>query len=156
MKCQHCNRDMQSRIIDDSIGAAFCHMCRECGVLVLPGVGEFKCKPKGRYVQKAVEIGELVERKQREYGDSWGKAGRILEILYPDGVRPEQYHTFLGITRVIDKLCRLANGNQGEENAWEDLAGYGLLGAVGGEKNVSPDLPEVRKGSGDGDEGDEV
>lgn len=155
MKCQHCNRNMQSRIIDDSIGAAYCYMCLECGVLVLPGVGEFKCKPKGRYVQKAVEIGELVERKQREYGDSWGKAGEILRVLYPDGVTPDQYDTFLGIVRVLDKICRLANGNQGEENAWEDLAGYGLLGAVGGERGVSSDLPEVRKGSG-GEEGDEM
>ena len=145
--------------------------CPECGWSMEPvsvGITKFGepinvwgCEYCGkrassRYIKKALELGRLVETKQEQYGDSWGKAGRILEILYPDGVRPDQYHTFLGITRVIDKLCRLANGNQGEENAWEDLAGYGLLGAVGGERGVSSDLPEVRKGSGDGDEGGEV
>ena len=148
MKCYYCGEEMDVITEFDAEAKSFKrYECLTCG----------KTAPyAGDYVKKAVEIGELVERKQKEYGDSWGKAGRILEILYPDGVRPDQYHTFLGITRVIDKLCRLANGNQGEENAWEDLAGYGLLGAVGGEKNVSPDLPEVRKGSGDGDEGDEM
>ena len=140
MKCPTCCGEM-GLIVDKEMDVKV-HVCTVCG----------KTAPyAGDYVEKAREIGELVERKQKEYGDSWGKAGKILAILYPDGVRPDQYHTFLGITRVIDKLCRLANGNQGEENAWEDLAGYGLLGAVGGEKNVSPDLSEVRQGSGSGE-----
>ncbi|MBA4495119.1 hypothetical protein ACFO25_10010 [Paenactinomyces guangxiensis] len=82
----------------------------------------------GRYETLGQRIGQLVDRKQKEYGDSWGKAAGILEKLYPDGVKPEHYHNMLGIVRVIDKLSRIANGNQGEENAWADLAGYGLLG----------------------------
>ena len=148
MKCHYCDAEMGVITVFDAGAKPFkMYECPTCGETA-PYAGD--------YVEKAREIGELVERKQKEYGDSWGKAGKILAILYPDGVKPDQYHTFLGITRVLDKLCRLANGNQGEENAWEDLAGYGLLGAVGGEKNVSPDLPEVRQGSGDGDEGDEV
>src|SRR5690606_8080756 len=147
MKCPKCDWDMEpiSIGITNSGEPIRVWGCEYCGN-----------KESSRYIKKALEPGKLVETKQEQYGDSWGKAGRILESLYPDGVQPEQYHTFLGIVRVLDKICRLANGNQGEENAWEDLAGYGLLGAVGGEKNVSSDLPEVRKGSGDGDEGDEV
>lgn len=86
----------------------------------------------GKYEEKGREIGELVDRKQREYGDSWGKAAGILRILYPDGIKPEQYHDVLGVARVIDKLSRIANGNRGEENAWEDLMGYGLLGSMDG------------------------
>lgn len=82
----------------------------------------------GRYEILGQRIGQLVDRKQKEYGDSWGKAGEILKILYPNGVKPEEYHSMLGIVRVIDKLSRIANGNQGDENAWGDLAGYGLLG----------------------------
>lgn len=84
----------------------------------------------GKYEQKGREIGALVDRKQREYGDSWGKAAAILQTLYPDGIRPDQYHDVLGIARVIDKLSRIANGNQGEENAWQDIGGYGLLGSM--------------------------
>ena len=143
MKCPICCGEMG--LIVDKEMAVKVHVCTVCGETA-PYAGD--------YVEKAVEIGQLVERKQQEYGDSWGKAGKILAILYPDGVKPDQYHTFLGITRVIDKLCRLANGNQGEENAWEDLAGYGLLGAVGGERDVSSDLSEVRKGSGSGEQDD--
>lgn len=88
----------------------------------------------GKYEEKAREIGALVDRKQREYGDSWGKAAAILRALYPDGIKPDQYHDVLGVARVIDKLSRIANGNQGEENAWADLAGYGLLGTMDGRK----------------------
>lgn len=87
----------------------------------------------GRYEKKGREIGALVDQKQKEYGDSWGKAAAILRALYPDGIKPDQYHDVLGVARVIDKLSRISNGNQGEENAWADLAGYGLLGSLDGE-----------------------
>jgi hypothetical protein len=80
------------------------------------------------YEEIAQQIGRLVDRKQKEYGDSWGKAAKILAVLYPDGVKPEDYQNFLGVVRILDKLSRIANGNQGEENAWADIAGYGLLG----------------------------
>ena len=37
----------------------------------------------------------------------------------------------LGITRVIDKLFRIANRKEAfGENPWEDIAGYGLLGVA--------------------------
>ena len=146
MKCHQCGWDMEpfSVGVTDFGEPIRVWKCEYCGA-----------KTSSKYLKKAMELGKLVETKQEQYGDSWGKAGKILAILYPDGVKPEQYHTFLGITRVIDKLCRLANGNQGEENAWEDLAGYGLLGAVGGERDVSSPVQEVRKGSGGG-EGDEM
>ena len=87
-----------------------------------------------RYEIKGAQIGRLVDRKQREYGDSWGAAANILQVLFPNGIKPEQYHVVLGIARVIDKLKRIANGNKGEEDAWLDIAGYGLLGSMDGER----------------------
>jgi len=87
-----------------------------------------------RYEIKGAQIGRLVDRKQREYGDSWGAAADILRVLFPNGIKPEQYHVVLGIARVIDKLKRIANGNKGEEDAWLDIAGYGLLGSMDGER----------------------
>lgn len=86
----------------------------------------------GKYEITGNRIGALVDRKQQEYGDSWGKAADILRTLYPDGIKPDQYHDVLGIVRVVDKLSRIANGNQGEEDAWTDIAGYGLLGSMDG------------------------
>lgn len=80
------------------------------------------------FEEKGRQIGALVDIKNQQYGDSTNKTGQILAILYPDGVKPEQYHDMMLITRILDKLNRIANGNQGGENAFQDLAGYGLLG----------------------------
>jgi hypothetical protein len=80
-----------------------------------------------KYKQKAEEIGAMVDEKNRLYGSSFEKAGEILKQLYPDGVKPEQYKDMLGVTRVIDKLFRVANGDYGNESAWRDICGYGLI-----------------------------
>lgn len=84
-------------------------------------------EPSKKYEQIGTSIGKLVDEKNKQYGDSFNKCGEFLKILYPDGVKPEQYSDMLGIARVFDKLMRVANGNQGNENAWMDLAGYGIL-----------------------------
>jgi hypothetical protein len=80
------------------------------------------------YADYGVTLGKLLVEKQAEYGDSFGRSGDVLRILYPDGIRPDQYDDALAVTRIIDKLFRIASGNGGEENAYQDLAGYGLLG----------------------------
>jgi hypothetical protein len=83
------------------------------------------------YKTKAKEIAELVERKRKLYGDSFGKTPDFLRILYPDGIRPEQYDDMLTIIRVFDKLCRAATSSEGEtESPWDDVLGYALLAAV--------------------------
>ncbi len=83
----------------------------------------------GKYEALGESIGALVDQKNKQYGDAFNRGGCILEILYPDGVRPDQYRDMLGVIRVIDKLFRVANGKQGNEDPWQDIAGYGLLGA---------------------------
>tara|TARA_R110000851_G_scaffold281965_3_gene435468 strand:- start:1658 stop:1951 length:294 start_codon:yes stop_codon:yes gene_type:complete len=81
------------------------------------------------------EIGKLVAEKNKAYGDSFGRAGKILEILYPDGIKPEQYTDFLSVTRVIDKLFRLATAKQAfGESPWGDIAGYAILGVANDEQ----------------------
>ena len=73
-------------------------------------------------------IGELVERKQEQYGDAFGRAGAVLREMYPDGIRPEQYDDLLAIVRIIDKLFRVATRATSErESPGIDIAGYGLL-----------------------------
>ena len=83
----------------------------------------------GKYEALGKAIGALVDEKNLQYGEAFNRGGCILEILYPDGVRPDQYRDMLGVIRVIDKLFRVANGKQGSEDPWQDIAGYGLLGA---------------------------
>lgn len=81
------------------------------------------------YKQLGAGIGEIVDEKQEQYGNSFGRSGEVLQILYPGMIKPEQYKDMLAVVRIIDKLFRIANGDQGGESAYKDIAGYGLLGA---------------------------
>ena len=75
------------------------------------------------------EIGELVDKKQKAYGNSFGKSHYILKVLYPDGITVHQYEDVLCIVRIIDKLFRIATSKiDFEESPYKDIAGYGLLG----------------------------
>ncbi|MCP4573279.1 MAG: hypothetical protein GY838_13070 [bacterium] len=74
-------------------------------------------------------LGKMVDAKQAAYGDSFSRAGQVLEILYPHGVPPEKYGDLLAVTRVVDKLFRVATDRDAlGESPWRDIAGYGLLG----------------------------
>lgn len=82
------------------------------------------------YAMLGQKIGEMVEEKQKAYGDSFGKSGRILRELYPNGVSPEQYDDMLCMVRIIDKLFRIATNKAAfGESPYSDISGYGLLGA---------------------------
>ena len=89
------------------------------------------------YVEIAKEIGELVQEKNKAYGDSFGQACRILEVLYPNGIQPDEYRDALAMTRVIDKLFRLANKKDAfGESPWRDICGYAVLGVANDEKDM--------------------
>ena len=80
------------------------------------------------YAALGKAVGELITEKQAAYGDSFHKSGEVLKILYPKGVKPDNYTDLLAITRVLDKLFRLATDpNYGNESPWRDIAGYALL-----------------------------
>jgi hypothetical protein len=86
---------------------------------------------KSRFEETAEEIGKLVAEKNAAYGSSFDQAHRILEVLFPNGIKPEQYPDALGIIRVIDKLFRIATSKKAfGESPWRDIAGYGILGTV--------------------------
>jgi hypothetical protein len=82
----------------------------------------------GKYEEIGAAIGCLVDRKQKAYGRSFDHSGKILEILYPHGVKTEQFADLLGMVRIIDKLFRIATDKTAlGEKPWEDVAGYALL-----------------------------
>ncbi len=96
------------------------------------------------YKNIATDIGSLVQEKNEAYGDSFGQACRILEVLYPEGISPHQYRDALAITRVIDKLFRLANKKDAfGESPWRDICGYALLGIANDEKDLQNPLREI-------------
>jgi hypothetical protein len=95
------------------------------------------------YPELALSVARLVEQKQAQYGDSFGRGGAILRTLYPAGIRPEALEQALTVVRVIDKLFRIATAagrpDAGGENPWQDIAGYALLelGRAAGEEGRS-------------------
>ena len=83
---------------------------------------EKKLAQKLDYENIANDIGKLVAEKNIAYGDSFGEASKILEILYPQGIPVEGYRDALAIVRVIDKLFRLANKTDAfGERPWRDI-----------------------------------
>lgn len=81
------------------------------------------------YHAQANALADLVTDKQAQYGDSFGRSGAILQVLYPDGIPVKAYTSALTLIRVIDKLFRLATHSEdiAGENPWRDIAGYALL-----------------------------
>lgn len=85
---------------------------------------------QAKYEPIARAIGQLVDKKNQAYGDAFNKSGDFLKLLYPDGIKPEQYGDMLALVRVFDKQMRIATAKDAlEENPWQDIAGYGILKA---------------------------
>jgi hypothetical protein len=83
---------------------------------------------QGHYAQVGAKIGAIVDEKNAAYGDSFHRSGEILRILFPHGVRPDQFEDMLGMVRVIDKMFRIANKKTAfGEDPWQDIAGYAIL-----------------------------
>ena len=100
---------------------------------------EFKAKSEAagssdilaRIRAEGQRITDLCAEKNQAYGSSFEKTGAFLRLLYPDGIKPEQYEDLGLIFRVFDKQMRIATrkGAFGE-SPWSDVCGYGLLGAA--------------------------
>lgn len=89
------------------------------------------------YFKAAIDIAELVRDKQAAYGDSFGRSGKILEVLYPNGIPVHQLNDALTVVRVVDKLFRVANQKEAfGESPWSDIVGYGLLALVRDQRNA--------------------
>ena len=84
------------------------------------------------------KVGKLVQEKQEAYGDSFGRSGECLRQMFPYGIKVDQYDDVLTIVRILDKLFRLANNPHAfDENPYQDIVGYGMLGMNRYDKNKS-------------------
>jgi hypothetical protein len=80
----------------------------------------------------AMEMAELLPAKNEAYGSSFEKSGEFLRLLYPDGLKVEQYKDALLLVRIFDKQTRIATKKDAfGESPYRDIAGYGILGAAG-------------------------
>lgn len=99
--------------------------CKECGASNITYPTE--CSP---FEELGQQIGKEVAYKNKAYGDSFAKSGEIIKILYPDGIKPDQYDDALAVIRIVDKLFRVATDRDAfGESPFRDIAGYGILGA---------------------------
>ena len=84
----------------------------------------------GKFETFAAEIGKVVDEKNKAYGNSFAEAGEFLKILYPSGIPLESSNDALTLTRIFDKLKRIAtNNDRFGEDPFFDIAGYAILGA---------------------------
>lgn len=75
------------------------------------------------------KVGSLVDQKSASYGDSIRSAAKMLQLLFPDGIRSDQYCDVVILSRMWDKFSRLAHDPEAfGENPYEDIVGYGLRG----------------------------
>ncbi|MDQ5930370.1 MAG: hypothetical protein QG594_2158 [Bacteroidota bacterium] len=80
------------------------------------------------YLEIATKIANLVKEKQIAYGDSFGKSGEVIKILFPAGIPVEKYNDMLTIVRILDKIFRICNKKDAfGENPYKDILGYCLL-----------------------------
>jgi len=88
-----------------------------------------------RFEKIGTEIGKLVDEKNTAYGSAFEKSEEILKVLYPDGIEPNQYKDMLAVTRIVDKLFRIATKKDAfGESPFKDIAGYGILGVANDQK----------------------
>ena len=54
-----------------------------------------------------------------------------MKVLYPNGIKPDQYKNLLTIIRILDKMFRMATSATDDEEYPElDICGYGLLAVI--------------------------
>lgn len=89
-----------------------------------------------------------VTQKKTEYGNIDAKVTELLCAIRPNGFNPNEFDTFLLVSKLAEKLFRFSSENISKErkrDALVDLMGYALLGMHNNNQQTSeeePDLPE--------------
>ena len=99
---------------------------------VVKGKLKIKKKKKGdteySFHSLGEELADMLDNKNRQYGDSYARMAHVLPMFYPDGVPGDHLLDAVFILRIIDKLMRIASA-QGDdmEDPVKDIAGYAIL-----------------------------
>jgi len=114
-----------------NINTTECHFCLDDkGEEIILTRHQTKIPRKSRFLNIATEIGNLVDEKNAAYGDSVNTSAEAFKLLYPNGIKIEQYSDALLLVRIWDKMKRIATRKDAfGESPFEDISGYSLLGA---------------------------
>jgi hypothetical protein len=77
-------------------------------------------------------VAETLRERDAVYGQNDEVTGRILSILFPDGIKlvsPEDHRMFHFLGHIIGKLTRFTNSGMKHEDSLHDLMGYAALAA---------------------------
>lgn len=98
------------------------------------------------FTEIGTNIGQLVEKKNAAYGNAFAESCKILEVLFPNGVPVEKYTDLLTITRILDKLFRIATDKDAlGESPFGDIAGYAILALKRQQDEVEKTSQEMRE-----------
>jgi hypothetical protein len=74
------------------------------------------------------DLAAILSTKDEAYGNAFDKTTQILSLLYPNGIKVEQYKDLHVIIRMLDKISRIARDNDPlGESPYMDIAGYSIL-----------------------------
>jgi hypothetical protein len=74
------------------------------------------------------DLAQILSTKDEAYGNAFDKTTHILSLLYPNGIKVEQYKDLHVIIRMLDKISRIARDNDPlGESPYMDIAGYSIL-----------------------------
>jgi hypothetical protein len=87
----------------------------------------------GTYVaQQFEEKAALFDAKDKEYGDNYLRAGRVLAAMFPNSlalVNEEGFNRFALLNQMVNKLMRYSSNfsNGGHPDSLDDLAIYAMM-----------------------------
>jgi hypothetical protein len=74
------------------------------------------------------DLATILSIKDEAYGNAFDKTTHILSLLYPNGIKVEQYKDLHVVIRMLDKISRIARDNDPlGESPYMDIAGYSIL-----------------------------
>jgi len=90
------------------------------------------CEALGECEKLGKILGKQTDKKHTSYGQATDIVPEILKILYPDGIKHEQFKDAVLVILILNKLCRISRGDKTafEENPYNDIVGYALRGGI--------------------------
>jgi hypothetical protein len=81
-----------------------------------------------KFEKIASNLATILSMKNDAYGNAFDKTTQILTLLYPTGIKVEQFKDVHVLIRMLDKLSRIARDNDPMgESPYMDIAGYSIL-----------------------------